>query len=133
VDVSEAEKLRKKQVISGKLLGWNYRPNDIESKVNQRKVLDSCTKPSKRPLVSLQVLRLKAISRNNHPKEEIYTLDYTFRDPEIKINTSDPYPRPIGFDPQPYTELQLERFIKSRYIDWVKAGGYRLYQEKRGS
>jgi hypothetical protein len=74
----------------GKVLEWSYRPKDIEGKVNQRKVLDLYTKPSRRPLYSLQVLCLITISRNNHTKGEIYTLDYTFKDPERIINISDP-------------------------------------------
>jgi hypothetical protein len=99
--------------------------------VNQSKVLDTYTKPSRRPLYSLQVLCLIAILSNNHPKEEIYILDYTFKDPEKIINISDPFPRPIGFNLQPYTELWLARYIKPRYLDWVKARGYRLYQERK--
>jgi hypothetical protein len=26
----------------------------------------------------------------------------------------------------------LERYLKPRYLDWVKAGGYRLYQGRKG-
>ena len=48
------------------------------------------------------------------------------------IHIQDPYPRPIGFNLQPFTELQLERYIKPRYQDWVKAEGYRLYLERKG-
>jgi hypothetical protein len=88
--------------------------------------------PPRRPLYSLQILCLIAISMNNHPKEEIYTLGYTFKDPERIINISDPYPRHIGLNLQPYTELQLARYIKLRYLDWVKAGSYRLYPERNG-
>jgi hypothetical protein len=132
VDIPEAEKLKEKQVIKGKVLEWSYRPKDIEGKVNRRKVLELYNKQSRRPLYSLQVLCMITISRNNHPKEEIYTLDYTFKDPKRIINISDPYPRLIGLNFQPYTELQLARYIKLRYLDWVKAGGYRLYQERKG-
>ncbi len=82
VDIPQEEKLKERQEITGKVLGWSYRPKDIEGKVNRRKVLDLYTKPSRRPIYSLQVLCLLAISTNNHPKEEIYTLDYTFKDPE---------------------------------------------------
>ncbi len=119
-------------MIRGKVLEWSYWPKDKEGKVNRRKVLELYTKPSRRPLYSLQVLCLIAISRNKHPKGEIYILDYTFKDPERMINISDPYPRPIGLNLQPYTELLLARYIKQRNLDWVKSGGYHLYQERKG-
>jgi len=60
------------------------------------------------------------------------TLDLTIKDPERIIQIQDPYPRPIGFNLQPYTEPQLERYIKPRYQDWVEAGGYRQYLEREG-
>jgi hypothetical protein len=118
VDIPEEEKLK-------------------ENRQNSGKVLEEYTRPSRRPLYSLQVLCLITISRNNHPKEQIYTLFYNFRQPESeeyywKINISDPYPRPIGLNLQLYTELQLVRYIKPRFLDWVKAGGYKLYQQRKG-
>jgi hypothetical protein len=33
---------------------------------------------------------------------------------------------------QPYTELQLVRYIKPRFLDWVKAGGYQQYIQRKG-
>ncbi len=33
---------------------------------------------------------------------------------------------------QPYTEIQLARYIEPRYLDWVKAGGFFLYQQRKG-
>ncbi len=107
------------------------------SKLNRRKGLELYTKQTGRPLYSLQVLCIIAISRNNQPKEEIYTLQYNLRDPEIEgffwqINISDPYPRPIDLNLQPYTEIQLARYIEQRYLDWVKAGGFFLYQQRKG-
>lgn len=132
VDIPEEERLKEKQVNCKKVLGWSYRTKDIEGNINRRKVLDLYSKPSRRPIYSLQVLCLIVISRTNHPQEEINSLDFTFKDPERIIQISDPYPRPIGFNLQPYTILQLERYIKPRYLDWVKAGGYRLYKERKG-
>ena len=88
--------------------------------------------PPRRPLYSLQILCLIAISMNNHPKEEIYTLGYTFKDPERIINISDPYPRPIGLNLQPYTELQLARYIKLRYLDWEKQEATVYIQKETG-
>ncbi len=120
VDIPEGKKLKEKQVNTGKVLRWG--PKVIEGKVSRRKVLNLYTKSSRRPLYSLQVLCMIAISRKNHPKEEIYTLDYTFKDPDLIMQILDPYPRPIGFNLQPYTGLQLERYIKPRYLDWVRAG-----------
>jgi hypothetical protein len=85
----------------------------------------------------LQILCFIAISKNNHPREESYTLQYNFKDPESEdfywqINISDPYSRPIDLNLQPYTEVQLARYIKPRYLDWVKAGGFFLYQQRKG-
>ncbi len=87
---------------------------------------------TRRPVYSLQILYLIAISRNNHPEEQIYTLNFTIKDPERIIQIQDPYPRPIGFNLQPFTELQLERYIEPRYQDRVKVGGYRIYLERKG-
>jgi hypothetical protein len=72
-----------------------------ENRQNRGKVLEIYIRPSRRPLYSLQVQCLVAISRYNHPKEQIYTLFYNFKQPESEeyywnINISDPYPRPIG-------------------------------------
>jgi hypothetical protein len=83
------------------------------------------------------VLCLIAISRNNHPEEEIYTIFYNFKHPDSadyywKVNISDPYPRPINLNLQPYTDLQIARYINQRFIDWVKAGGYNLYIQRKG-
>jgi hypothetical protein len=104
-------------------LGWSYRPIDKVRRVNRRKVLELYTKPTRRPIYSLQILCLIAISTNNHPEEQIYTLNFAIKDQERIIQIQDPYPRPIGYILQPFTELQLERYIKPRYQDWVKAGG----------
>jgi hypothetical protein len=114
------------------VLGWSYRPIDKERRVNRSEVLKLYTKPTRRPVYSLQILYLIAISRNNHSEEQIYNLDYTFQDLERIIQIQVPYPRPIGFNLQPYTKLQLERYIKPRYQEWVKAGGYRLNLERKG-
>jgi len=122
VDIPEEQRLKERQVETQ--VGWSYRPKDKVRRVNRRKVLELYTK--------LQILCLIAISRNNHPEEQIYTLNLTIKDPERFIQIQDQYPRPIGFNLQPFTELQLERYIKPRYQDWVKAGGYRLYLERKG-
>lgn len=137
MDIPEEEKLREAQLTRGNTWKWSYITKTPETKANRRKVLELYTKPQRRPLYSLQVLCLIAISRNNHPKEEIYTLQFNFRDPECEdfywqINISDPYPRPIDLNLQPYTEVQLARYIKPRYLDWVKAGGFFLYQQRKG-
>jgi hypothetical protein len=132
VDIPKEQKLKERQENAEEVLGWSYRPKDKERKINRRKVLELYTKLTRRPIYSLQILCLIAISRNNHPEEQIYTLDYTFKDPERIIKIQDPYPRPIGFNLHPYTELQLEKYIKPRYQAWVKAGGYRLYLERKG-
>ncbi len=95
------------------------------------RVMNWYTKPTRRPIYSLQIFCLIAISRNNHPEEQIYTLNY-YQGSGEDITDQDPYPRPIGYNLQPFTELQLERYIKPRYQDWVKAGGYRLYLERKG-
>jgi hypothetical protein len=132
VDIPEEQRLKERQVDTQEVLGWSYRPKDKERRVNRRKVLELYSTATRRPLYSLQILCLIAISRNNHPQEQIYTLNFTIKDPERIIQIQDPYPRPIGFNLQPVTELQLERYIKPRYQDWVKAGGYRLYLERKG-
>jgi hypothetical protein len=132
VDIPEEQSLKERQVDTQEVLGWSYRPIDKERRVNRRKVLELYSTATRRPLYSLQILCLIAISRNNHPEEQIYTLNLTIKDPERIIQIQDPYPRPIGFNLQPVTELQLERYIKPRYQDWVKAGGYRLYLERKG-
>jgi hypothetical protein len=108
-----------------------------ENRQNRGKVLEIYIRPSRRPLYSLQVQCLVAISRYNHPKEQIHTLFYNFKQRESEeyywnINISDPYPRAIGLNLQQYTELQLVRYIKPRFLDWVKAGGYKLYQQRKG-
>ena len=132
VDIPEEQRLKERQVDTQEVLGWSYRPIDKERRVNRRKVLNLYSTATRRPVYSLQILCLIAISRNNHPEEQIYTLNLTIKDPERIIQIQDPYPRPIGFNLQPFTELQLERYIKPRYQDWVKAGGYRLYLERKG-
>ena len=132
VDIPEEQRLKEIQVDTQEVLGWSCRPKDKERKVNRRKVLELYTKPTRRPLYSLQILCLISISRNNHPEEQIYTLYFAIKDPERIIHIQDPYPRPIGFNLQLFTDLQLERYIKPRYQDWVKAGGYRLYLERKG-
>jgi hypothetical protein len=132
VDIPEEQRLKERQIITEEVLGWSCRPKNKEKRVNRRKVLGLYTKPTRRPIYSLQILCLIAISRNKHPKEQIYTLHFTIKDPERIIQIQDPYPRPIGFNLQPFTELQLERYIKPRYQDWVKAGGYRIYLERKG-
>jgi hypothetical protein len=132
VDIPEEQSLKERQVDIQEVLGWSYRPIDKERRVNRRKVLELYSTATRRPLYSLQILCLIAISRNNHPEEQIYTLNVTIKDPERIIQIQDPYPRPIGFNLQPFTKLQLERYIKPRYQDWVKAGGYRLYLERKG-
>jgi hypothetical protein len=134
-DIPEEEKLKENLVSRGKALKWRYIPKEYA--VNRRKVVELYTKPPRRPLYSLQVLCLIAISRNNHPKEQIYTLFYDFKQPESeeyywKINISDPHPRPINLNLKPYTELQLVRYIKPRFLDWVKAGGYQQYIQRKG-
>jgi hypothetical protein len=73
VDILEEEKLKERQDNTEEVLGWSYRPKDKERKINQRKVLELYTKPTRRPIYSLQILCLIAISRNNHPEEQIYT------------------------------------------------------------
>lgn len=135
MDIPEEEKLKEAQITRGNK--WSYITKTPEIKANRGKVLELYTEPRRRPLYSLQVLCLIAISKNNHPEEEIYTLKYYFKDPESEdfywqINISDPYPRPIDLNLQPYTEVQLARYIKPRYLDWVKAGGLFLYQQRRG-
>ena len=130
VDIPEEQRLKERQVETQ--VGWSYRPKDKVRGQNTRKVLELYTKPTRRPVYSLQILCLIAISRNNHPEEQIHTLNLSIKDPVRIIQIQDPYPRPIGFNLQPFTELQLERYIKPRYQDWVKAGGYRLYLERKG-
>jgi hypothetical protein len=125
-------KFKERQENTEEVLGWSYRPIDKERRVNRRKVLELYSTATRRSVYSLQILCLIALSRNNHPEEQIYTLNFTVKDPERIIQIQDPYPRPIGFHLQPFTELQLERYIKPRYQDWVKAGGYRLYLERKG-
>jgi hypothetical protein len=135
VDIPEEEKLKKPQITRG--IKWSYIANTPEIKANRWKILDLYTEPRRRPLYSLQVLCLIEISKNNHPEEEIYTLQYNFKDPKSEdiywqINISDPYLRPIALNLQPYTQVQLARYIKPRYLDWVKAGGFYLYQQIKG-
>jgi len=130
VGIPEEQRIKERQVDTQ--VGWSYRPKDKGRRLNRRKVLELYTKPTRRPVYSLQILCLIAISRSNHPEEQIYTLNLNIKDPERIIQIQDPYPRPIGFNLKPYTELQLERYIKPRYQDWVKAGGYRLYLERKG-
>ncbi len=127
MDIPEEQSLKERQVDTQEVLAWSYRPKDKVRRLTRRKVLELYTKPSRRPIYSLQILCLIAISRNNHPEEQIYTLNFTIKDPERIIQIQDPYPRPIGYNLQPLTELQLERYIKARYQDFLKAGGYRLY------
>ena len=132
MDIPEEQRLKERQVDTQEVSGWSYRPIDKERRVNRRKLLELYSTATRRPLCSLQILCLIAISRNNHPEEQIYTLNFAIKDPERIIQIQDPYPRPIGFNLQPVTELQLERYIKPRYQDWVKAGGYRLNLERKG-
>lgn len=135
VDIREEERLEENLLSEGKTQKWSYISK--ESAAKRRKVLELYTKPPRRQLYSLQVLCLIAISRNNHPEEEIYTIFYNFKHPGSeeyywKVNISDPYPRPINLNLQPYTDLQIARYIKPRFIDWVKAGGYNLYIQRKG-
>ncbi len=132
MEIPEEQRLKERQVDTQEVFGWSCRPFDKERRVNRRKVLELYSTATRRPVYSLQILCLIAISRNNHPEEQIYTLNLTIKDPERIIQIQDPYPRPIGFNLQLFTELQLERYIKPRYQDWVKAGGYRLYLERKG-
>ena len=132
MDIPEEQRLKEREVDTQEVLGWSYRPIDKERRVNRRKVLELYSTATRRPLYTLQILCLIAISRNNHPEEQIYTLNFAIKDQERIIQIQDTYPRPIGYNLQPFTELQLERYIKPRYQDWVKAGGYRLYLERKG-
>jgi hypothetical protein len=61
VDIPEEEKLKERQDNTEEVLGWSYRPKDIEGKLNRRKVLEFYTKPSRRPIYSLQILCLIVI------------------------------------------------------------------------
>jgi hypothetical protein len=95
---------------------------DIASK---RGVRNQYTKPSKRPLYSLQVDCLIVISRALHLYKggtsltsHLFTLSSTAH-------------RPIGFNLRPYSWLEIVRYIKPRLQNWIKAGGYHSYLSQR--
>ena len=96
VDIPEEQSLKERQVDTQEVLGWSYRPKDKERRVNRRKVLELYSTATRRPLYSLQLLCLIAISRNNHPEEQSYTLNFAIKDPERIIQIQDPYPRSIS-------------------------------------
>jgi hypothetical protein len=75
VDIPEEQRLKERQVDTQ--VGWSYRLKDKVRGLNRRKVLELYTKPTRRPVYSLQILCLIEISRNNHPEEQIYTLNLT--------------------------------------------------------
>jgi hypothetical protein len=53
VDIPEEQRLKERQVNIEQALGWSCRPKDKERRVNQRKVLELYTKPTRRPIYSL--------------------------------------------------------------------------------
>jgi hypothetical protein len=69
VGIPEEQRLKERQDNTEVVLGWSYRPKDKERRVNRREVLELYTKPTRRPIYSLQILCLIVISRNNHPEE----------------------------------------------------------------
>jgi hypothetical protein len=90
VDIPQEQRLKERQVDTQEVLGWSCRPIDKERMVNRRKVLELYFTATRRPVYNLQILCLIAISRNNHPEEQIYTLNFTTKDPEWIIQIQDP-------------------------------------------
>jgi hypothetical protein len=94
-------------------------------------------KPSKRPLYSLQVECLIIISRALHLYRGGTSFTYNFQDSESKdtywtLTIPSSVPRPIGFNLRQYTWLELARYIKPRLQNWIKAGGFHLYNMHKG-
>lgn len=105
---------------------------DIES-IRRARLL--YCKPSRRPLYSLQVECLIVISRALHSYKGGTSLTYNFEDTEDKGSywtffLPSTVPRPIGFNLRPYTWLELARYIKPRLQNWIKAGGFHLYNKE---
>jgi hypothetical protein len=101
-----------------------------------RKARNLYIKPSRRPLFSLQVECLIVISRALHLYKGGTSLTYNFQDAEERdtywtFTISSSVPRPIGFNLRQYSWLELARYISPRLQNWIKAGGYHLYQNQK--
>jgi hypothetical protein len=93
-------------------------------------------KPRKRPLYTLQVECLIIISRALHLYKEQTSLTYNFQDSEDKgtywsFTLPTTVPRPIGFNLREYTWLEIARYLRPRLQNWIKAGGFHLYQRNK--
>ena len=102
-----------------------------------RKARNQHIKPSRRPLYSLQVECLIVISRALHLHKGGTSLTYNFKDSEDEdtywtLTIPSTVPRPIGFNLRQYTCLELARYIKPRLQNWIKAGGFHLYNKHKG-
>ncbi len=101
-----------------------------------RRARNLYSRPSRRPLYSLQVECLIIISRALHLYKGGTSLTYNFKDTKDKdthwsFTLPSTTPRPIGFNLRPYSWLEIARYIKPRLQNWIKAGGYHLYQKQR--
>ncbi len=107
-----------------------------EDLASKRRVRIKYTKPSKRPLYSLQVECLIIISKALHLYKGGTSLTYNFEDTEDKgsywsFTLPSTSHKPIGFNLRPYSWLEIARYIKPRLQNWIKAGGYQAYQSQR--
>jgi hypothetical protein len=107
---------------------------DLES---TRRARNLYIKPRIRPLYSLQVECLIVISRALHLYRGPTALTYNFQDTEDKdsyweFTLPSTVPRPIGFNLREYTWLELARYIKPRLQNWIKSGGFHLYNKEKG-
>jgi hypothetical protein len=90
-----------------------------EDLASKRRVRIKYTKPSKRPLYSLQVECLIIISKALHLYKGGTSLTYNFEDTEDKgsywsFTLPSTSHRPIGFNLRPYSWLEIARYIKPR-------------------
>ncbi len=102
-----------------------------------RRARNRYIKPSRRPLYSLQVEGLIVISRALHLYKGGTSITYNIQDTEDKsahwtFTIPSSVPRPIGFNLRRYTWLELARYIKPRLHNWIKTGGYHLYNKEEG-
>jgi hypothetical protein len=107
-----------------------------EDLANIRKARNLYIKPSRRPLYSLQVECLIVISRALHLYKGGTSPTYNLQDAEERdtywtFSISSSVPRPIGFNLRQYSWLEMARYISPRLQNWIKAGGYHLYQNQK--
>jgi hypothetical protein len=126
----ESRAFKELELPEGELVG-----EDLESIT---KVRNLYIKPSRRPLYSLQVECLIVISRALHLYRRPTSLTYNFQDSEDKrtywsFTLPTTAPRPIGFNLRQYTWLEIARYLKPRLQNWIKAGGFHLYQRNKGN